>query len=83
MLSQTEKAKQVRIYYLSIEKLLRKYHEDIQNKLYKKLGLLKANQKPKIDKSGGVIYIIRALNSDDSVYKIVDTLPPKGRRFFG
>ena len=70
MLSQTAKAKQVRKYYLSIEKLVRKYHIHIENKLYKELGLIKKNQKPKYKIKGGVVYILRALNSDLSVYKI-------------
>ena len=70
MLSQTAKAKQVRKYYLSIEKLVRKYHIHIENKLYKELGLIKKNQKPKYKIKRGIVYILRALNSDLSVYKI-------------
>jgi len=71
MLSQTAKAKEVRKYYLTIEKLMKKYHELIEEKLYKHLGLLKTNQKPKTYKKGGVIYIVTAQNTDGiSLYKI-------------
>ena len=38
--------------------------------MYKEIGLLKNNQKPKINFRCGVLYIIKALNSDSSVYKI-------------
>lgn len=73
MISQTAKAKQVRKYYLTTEKLIKKYHKHIEEKLRGQLGLLKINQKPKIKKLGGIIYIIRALNSNMSVYKIGKT----------
>jgi phage anti-repressor protein len=79
MISQTLKAKEVRKYYLSIEKLVRKYHKYIEEKLNKQLGLLKTNQKPKINKKGGVIYIIKALNSDLNVYKLGRTMNIKSR----
>jgi phage anti-repressor protein len=70
MISQTAKAKEVRKYYLSLEKLMRKYHEKIEQDLYKELGLLKKNQKPKTQTKKGVIYILKALNSSANVYKI-------------
>lgn len=70
MLSQTAKAKEVRKYYLSIEKLIRRYHQSIQDKLYKQLGILKTNQRPKNFKNGGVVYILKALNSEIDLYKI-------------
>lgn len=64
MISQTAKAKDVRKYFLSVEKLVKKYYADIQEKLYKQLDLLKTNQKPKVNVKGGVVYIIRAQNSN-------------------
>lgn len=63
MLSQTAKAKQVRSYFLSMEKLVGRYHTEIHEKTYKKLGIVTANQKPKINVKCGVIYVIRAQNS--------------------
>lgn len=79
MLSQTPKAKEVRLYYLSIEKLIKKYFHYIQEKLYKKINLLEKNQKPKINIKGGIIYFFRALNNikindlEDDLYKIGKT----------
>lgn len=43
MINQTKKAKEVRKYYLSIEKLIKRYHQEIQEKLHKQLGLSKKN----------------------------------------
>jgi len=40
MISQTEKAKEVRKYFLEMEKLIKKYHIEIQNVLLKQIGLL-------------------------------------------
>lgn len=73
MISQTEKAKEVRKYFIEMEKLIKRYHEDIQTKMYKEIGLLKINQKPKTYVKGGVLYILRALNTDASLYKIGKT----------
>jgi phage anti-repressor protein len=71
MISQTAKAKEVRKYFLEMEKIVKKYYELIREKLYEKIGLLKNNQKPKTKKAkGGVIYIIEAMNSDDTLYKL-------------
>lgn len=71
MISQTAKAKEVRKYFLEMEKIVRKYYELIQEQLHKELGLLKNNQKPKQkNKKGGVIYIIEAMNSDITLYKL-------------
>jgi hypothetical protein len=63
MLSQTAKAKEVRIYYKTVEKLLMDYYEDIQKTLEKELGLLKQNQKQKNDPNGGHVYILEAQNT--------------------
>jgi len=85
MLSQTAKAKEVRKYYLSVEKLIKKYHHHIEEQLYKKIGLLEKNQKPKINIKGGVIYFFEALNNiklDDlekDLYKLGKTSNKKNR----
>lgn len=79
MLSQTAKAKEVRQFYLSIEKLIRKYYKHIEEKLYSKINLLESNQKPKVVVKGGVIYFFEALNYikisdlENSMYKIGKT----------
>jgi len=43
MISQTEKAKQVRKYFINLEKLVKRYYETIKESLYKKIGLLETN----------------------------------------
>jgi len=70
MVSQTPKAKEVRKYFIEMEKLVKRYYEKMKESMYKEVGLLKANQKPKTSIKGGVIYILRALNTDATVYKI-------------
>ncbi len=85
MLSQTAKAKEVRKYYLSIEKLIKKYHTYIEEKLYEKINLLETNQKPKTDIKGGVIYFFKALNQvkinelEKDLFKIGKTKNKKNR----
>lgn len=73
MISQTPKAKQVRKYFIELEKLVKRYFETIKESLYKKIGLLETNQKPKLYIKSGVIYIIRALNTDVTLYKLGKT----------
>ena len=75
MISQTVKAKEVRKYFLEMEKIVKKYYKIIEEKLYEEIGLLKENQKNKKHKVGGVIYIIEALNSADGnkLYKLGKT----------
>lgn len=47
MMSQTKNGKIVRMYFLKMEKLVRQYHREIQEKMEKELALVKYNQKPK------------------------------------
>ena len=79
MISQTQRAKEVRRYFIEMEKLVRRYHEIIQDDIYGELGLLKKNQKPKYNPKGGVLYIIKALNTNATLYKIGKTSNLKKR----
>ena len=80
MISQTEKAKGVRKYYIVAEGLLRDHFEKIINDLNKELGLIKNNNKNKIDVIGGHIYILQAQNTTDKhIYKIGNTEDMKKR----
>ena len=79
MISQTPKAKEVRKYFLELEKIIKKYQETIQEQMLKQIGLLKNNQKPKVDIKGGVIYVIEALNTDLTLYKIGKSIDTKNR----
>jgi phage anti-repressor protein len=79
MISQTAKAKEVRKYFIEMEKLVKRYFETIKEEMYKKIGLLEKNQKPKTNIKGGVIYILRALNMDVTLYKLGKTDDLKNR----
>lgn len=85
MISQVDKAKEVRQYYLSIEKLIKRYHQYIHEKLQKKIKLLETNQAPKINIKGGIIYFFKALNQVNSknrnniLHKIGKTANNKNR----
>jgi phage anti-repressor protein len=71
MLSQTEKAKGIRKYYIVAEGLLRDHFEQIINDLNKELGLVKINMKKPIEVVGGHIYILKAMNTTQKdMYKL-------------
>jgi hypothetical protein len=69
MLSRTEKARQVRKYYISIETLLRQYYETINEKINQELGLVKNNQKGKTYDKGGYVYVLPAQNTSNKKLK--------------
>lgn len=79
MISQTKKAKEVRKYFIEMEKLVKRYHTTIKDSMHKEIGLLKKNQKPKLNIKGGVLYILRALNTGVKLYKIGKTTNLKKR----
>ena len=70
MLSRSQKAKEVRKYFIEMENLIKRYHETIKNEMYKEIGLLKNNQKSKVNIEGGVLYILKAFNTSSTIYKI-------------
>ena len=53
--------------------MIDKYKDYIIESLEKKLNITLNNQKPKINPKSGVIYIIRALDSSESLYKLGKT----------
>lgn len=69
MLSRTAKAEEVRLYFLEMERLLHKYYNDIQESLEKQIGILKENQKPKLNIKGGIMYILEAQNNEEKDIK--------------
>jgi hypothetical protein len=75
MISQTAKAKEVRKYFIEMEKIVRMYHERIRETMYKQIGILKKNQKPKIEVKSVVLYVINAQNNElnEPLYKIGKT----------
>ena len=58
MQSRTKKAIQVREYYYELEQVIDQYKEYIIKGLEEKIKKLENNQKPKINPSKGVIYIL-------------------------
>ena len=58
MQSKTKKAIQVREYYYELEQVIDQYKEYIIKGLEDKIKKLKNNQKPKINQSKGIIYIL-------------------------
>jgi hypothetical protein len=58
MQSRTKKAIQVREYYYELEQVIDQYKEYIIKGLEEKISKLENNQKPKINPSKGIIYII-------------------------
>ena len=70
MISQTKKAKDVRKYFLEMEKLVRRFHEDIQKKILTQVGKLKTNQKGKINLIGGYVYVFETPDTDLTIRKV-------------
>ena len=78
MQSRTKKAIQVREYYYELEQVIDQYKEYIIQGLQDKINKLENNQKPKINPSKGVIYVIQ---TSDGIghYKIGKTINLKQR----
>jgi hypothetical protein len=78
MQSKTDKAIEVREYYYELEQVIDQYKEYIIKGLEEKIKILENNQKPKINPSKGVIYIIQ---TSDGIghYKIGKTKNLKQR----
>jgi superfamily II DNA or RNA helicase/phage anti-repressor protein len=79
MLSKTEKAEEVRTYFIEIEKLMNKYKDYIIEALNKKVGILDNNQKPIPDNKNGIIYILKTDKDIVDLYKIGKTQKFKER----
>ena len=62
-----------------MKKLIKRYFETIKEEMYKKIGMLETNQKPKVSHRSGVIYILKALNTDVTLYKLGKTKDLKNR----
>jgi hypothetical protein len=78
MQSKTKKAIQVREYYYELEEIVDRYKEYIIQGLQEKINKLENNQKPKINPSKGVIYIIETADGIGH-YKIGKTTNLKKR----
>ncbi len=70
----------VRQYFIDIELALYKFKNHIIESLNNKIKQLENNQKPKINSSKGIIYVFRALNTENAtLYKIGKTISSKKR----
>jgi len=78
MQSRTQKAIEVREYFYSLEELIDKYKNYIIEGLKDKINKLENNQRPKVNPSKGVIYIIQT-SDDITLYKIGKTSNLKNR----
>lgn len=73
MMSRTAKAREVRAYFIAVERTLFKYRDEIVHGMDNRIKVLERNQKQKLEAKdfiGGVIYVIKASLDMDSVYKI-------------
>ena len=78
MQSKTKKATQVREYYYELENVIDQYKEYIIKGLQEKILKLENNQKPKINPSKGVIYILETAEGIGH-YKVGKTINLKQR----
>jgi hypothetical protein len=67
MQARTPKAAEVRAYFLTVEKALFSYREEIEDGMSERIGIQKHSE---TIPSTGIIYIIRASEKVNSVYKI-------------
>jgi phage anti-repressor protein/predicted GIY-YIG superfamily endonuclease len=78
--TQSKKGKDVRRYFIDVEKLLNKYKSYIIEGLEDKVKLLQKNRKPKINPQKGVIYVFRTPDTpENNLYKIGRTIDLKKR----
>jgi phage anti-repressor protein len=79
MMSKTEKAEEVRTYFIEIEKLMNKYKNYIIEGLNERIQILENNQKTIIKPNNGVIYILKTNYDIIDLYKIGKTKKFKER----
>jgi phage anti-repressor protein len=68
--SKSKKGIEVRKYFIEIEKMLYKYKDILIKNLTNELTLVKNNQKIKPENNKKKIYIFKALNTDQTLYKL-------------
>jgi phage anti-repressor protein len=80
LITKSKIGNEVRQYFIDIELAFYKFKNYIIDGLNKKIDLLEINQKPKINITKGIIYVFRALNSENAtLYKIGRTINSKKR----
>jgi phage anti-repressor protein len=80
LMTKSKVGNDVRQYFIDLELTFYKFKNHIIESLNNKIKLLENNQKPKINSSKGIIYVFRALNTDNAtLYKIGRTVSSKKR----
>jgi phage anti-repressor protein len=80
LLTKSKVGNDVRQYFIDIELAFYKFKNHIIESLNKKIDQLENNQKPKINSTKGIIYVFRALNTENAtLYKIGRTINSKKR----
>lgn len=80
LMTKSKVGNDVRQYFIDIELAFYKFKNHIIESLNKKIEQLENNQKPKINTTKGLIYVFRALNTDNAtLYKIGRTINSKKR----
>jgi len=80
LMTKSKMGNDVRQYFIDLELAFYKYKNYIIDGMAKKINQLENNQKPKINSSKGIIYVFRALNTENAtLYKIGRTISSKQR----
>ena len=79
MLSKTNKAEEVRTYFIEVEKLMNKYKNYIIEALNNRIGVLENNQMPIPNNKGGIIYVLKTDKDIIDLYKLGKTKKFKER----
>ena len=80
LLTKSKVGNDVRQYFIDIELAFYKFKNHIIESLNNKIEQLENNQKPKINSTKGLIYVFRALNTENAtLYKIGRTVNSKKR----
>ena len=80
LMTKSKVGNDVRQYFLDLEVAFYKFKNHIIESLNKKIEQLENNQKPKINSTKGLIYVFRALNTENAtLYKIGKTINSKTR----
>lgn len=73
--TQSKKGKEVRKYFIEVEKLLNKYKSYVIEGLENKISKLEKSIKPKINPKKGIIYVFRTPDTpENNLYKIGRTI---------
>ena len=80
LMTKSKVGNDVRQYFIDLELAFYKFKNHIIESLNKKIEQLENNQKPKLNSTKGLIYVFRALNTDNAtLYKIGRTVNSKKR----